>query len=401
MTDRREFIRIAAVGAGGIGLALLRPGPAAGGGVPSGAAAGPPARRAEPGTASGKAEPPPPPPMRILILGGTRFIGPHQVKYAIDRGHEVSIFNRGRTEPPFFHDYFERVEHLQGDRSDDLGALESGEWDAVIDNSASVPRWVRESAGLLKGRAGRYLFVSSVSAYRDFAVAGMEEDYPLAQLDDPTVEEVTGATYGGMKALCEHEAREAFGESAIIVRPGLIIGPGDNSDRWTYWPVRIDRGGEVAAPGTPDDPTQQIDARDLSEWIVRMAESGDGGSYNATGPAWRRGMGEMLETVRDGLRADASFTWIDAGFLAEQGIQPWGEMTNWLPPAGDSLGIMQVSVARAVAQGLTFRPLETTARDTLAWWKSLPEVRRAEPRAGLAAAKERELLAAWQARRSG
>ncbi|MDX1578251.1 MAG: NAD-dependent epimerase/dehydratase family protein, partial [Gemmatimonadota bacterium] len=340
-----------------------------------------------------------PEPRRILILGGTRFIGPHQVKYALDRGHEVSIFTRGITEPPFYHDYFERVEHLIGDRDDDLAALESGEWDAVIDNSASVPRWVEQSAGLLADRAERYLFVSSISAYADYEEVGLTEDYPLAELEDPAVEEVTGATYGGMKALCEEKAREAFGEDAIVVRPGLIVGPGDNTDRWTYWPVRIDRGGEVLAPNSPDDPVQNIDARDLSEWMVRLVEEpGHGGTYNGTGPAAPQTFGGMLGGIRSALDADASFTWVATDFLEEHGVSPWGHMTNWIPPVGSARGMLQVSIDRALAHGLTFRPLADTARDTLAWWKTLPEERRAEPRAGLPSELEAEVLAAWHAR---
>lgn len=335
--------------------------------------------------------------LRLLILGGTSFLGPHQVKRALDRGHEVTIFNRGRTEPPFFHDYFERVDWRMGDRNDDLAALESGEWDAVIDNSASVPRWVRQSAGLLRERADRYLYVSSISAYRDYAEVGMDEDYPLAELDDRTVEEVTGETYGALKALCEAAAGEAFGRRAIVVRPGLIIGPGDGTDRWTYWPVRVDRGGEILTPGATEHPVQQIDVRDLAAWMIHLAEEGGGGIFNATGPAEPRTFGEMLSEIRDALEAEASFTWIPADFLAEHGVQPWSHMPNWIPPVGDSRGILQVSIDRALARGLAFRPLAETARDTLAWWKTLPAERRADPRAGLEPEKEREVLAAWHA----
>ncbi len=371
-TSRREFVKTSLKAGGALGL-VSAIGPAA-------CASPPPAVE----------------PKRLLILGGTRFIGPHQVKYAIDRGHHVSIFTRGRTDPPFFPEYFERVEHLEGDRDDDLAALEEGEWDAVIDNSASVPRWVRDSAGLLKGRVQRYLFVSSISAYRDFEAVGMTEDHPVAQLEDPTVEEVTGATYGGMKALCEQAARDAFGDEAIIVRPGLIIGPGDNTDRWTYWPVRIDRGGEVLAPNSPEDPVQNIDARDLSEWIVRLVEApGNGGTYNATGPARPRTFGAMLEGIRAALGSSATFTWVDAEFMTRHGVAPWGHMTNWVPPEGESAGMLRVSIDRALAAGLTFRPLAETARDTLAWWKTLPEARRAQPGAGLPPEKEVEVLAAW------
>ena len=335
----------------------------------------------------------PPDPQRILILGGTRFIGPHQVKYALDRGHEVSIFTRGRTEPPFFHDYFERVEHLIGDRNDDLSALEGREWDAVIDNSASIPRWVAMSTELLQGQVGRYLFVSSISAYVDFASVGIDESYPVGQLSSPDAEN----EYGPGKARCEAINTEVFGDGAINVRPGLIVGPGDNTDRWTYWPVRVARGGEVLAPNSPTDPVQNIDARDLSEWIVRLVETpGTGGTYNATGEVQE--FGAMLDEIRGALEADATFTWVSTEFMAEHGVRPWGHMTNWVPPEGDSIGMNQVSVAAAVAAGLTFRPLGDTARATMEWWNGLPEERRAGMRAGLPAELEAEVLAAWEAR---
>ncbi|WP_419165906.1 NAD-dependent epimerase/dehydratase family protein [Candidatus Palauibacter sp.] len=333
-------------------------------------------------------------PLRILILGGTRFIGPHQVKYALDRGHEISIFTRGQTEPPFFHDYFARVEHLIGDRTSDLTALEGREWDAVIDNSASYPSWVASTTELLRDQVDRYLFVSSISAYADFAQVGIDEDYHVGQLS-PTEAEDDGG-YGPRKARCEHYTRDAFGESAIIVRPGLIIGPGDNTDRWTYWPVRVDRGGEVLAPNTPADPVQNIDARDLSEWIVRLVETpGHGGTYNATGEVQQ--FGAMLEEIRGALGSDATFTWVSTEFMQEQEVAPWMHMTNWTPPEGETVGMNQVSVAVAVQAGLTFRPLADTARDTVEWWNALPEERRAEPRAGLPADKEAEVLAAWHA----
>lgn len=336
-----------------------------------------------------------PTPLRILILGGTSFIGPHQVKFALDRGHEVSIFTRGRTEPPFFHDYFERVEHLIGDRDNDLSALEGREWDAVIDNSASIPRWVSMTTELLQGNVQRYLFVSSISAYADFAAVGIDETYPVGQLSAPDVESMR--EYGPMKARCEAINTEIFGENAINVRPGLIIGPGDVTDRWTYWPVRVARGGEVMAPNSPTDPVQNIDARDLSDWIVRLVETpGHGGTYNATSEVQQ--FGTMLEQIRDGLGSDATFTWVSAEFMTEHEVAPWGHMTNWVPAEGETIGMSQVSVAAAVAAGLTFRPIGDTARDTMEWWNSLPEERRAQPGAGLPAEKEAEVLAAWAAR---
>jgi len=334
----------------------------------------------------------PPTPIRILILGGTTFIGPHQIKYALDRGHEVSIFTRGQTEPPFFHDYFERVEQLVGDRNNDLSALEGREWDAVIDNSASIPRWVSMTTELLRDHVDRYLFVSSISAYADFATVGIDETYPVGQLSAPDVESMQ--EYGPMKARCEAINTEVFGENAINVRPGLIIGPGDNTDRWTYWPVRVARGGEVLAPNSPADPVQNIDARDLSEWIVRLVETrGSGGTYNATSEVQQ--FGAMLEEIRAGVGSDATFTWVSTEFMTEHEVRPWGHMTNWFPPEGEMIGISQVSVAAAIEAGLTFRPIGDTARDTVEWWNSLPEERRAQPGAGLPAEKEAEVLAAW------
>ena len=337
----------------------------------------------------------PPDPMRILILGGTRFIGPHQVKYALDRGHEVSIFTRGQTQPPFFQDYFGRVEQLTGDRDNDLSALEGREWDAVIDNSASIPRWVAMTTELLQGNVDRYLFVSSISAYADYAIVGIDESYPVGQLSSPDVESMR--EYGPMKAKCEAINTEAFGDGAINVRPGLIVGPGDNTDRWTYWPVRVARGGEVLAPNAPSDPVQNIDARDLSEWIVRLVETpGTGGTYNATGEV--QTFGAMLDEIRAALGSDAAFTWVSTEFMAEHGVRSWQHMTNWVPPVGESIGMNQVSVAAAVQAGLTFRPLGDTARDTVEWWNTLPEERRAQMRAGLPADREAEVLAAWAAR---
>ena len=245
------------------------------------------------------------------------------------------------------------------------------------------------------GQRQRYLFVSSISAYADFATAGIDETYPVGQLSAPDVESMR--EYGPMKARCEAINTEVFGENAINVRPGLIIGPGDNTDRWTYWPVRVTRGGEVLAPNSPADPVQNIDARDLSEWIVRLVETpGRGGTYNATSEV--RQFGIMLEEIRDGLGSDATFTWVSAEFMAEHGVRPWGHMTNWMPPEGETIGMSRVSVAAAIEAGLTFRPIGDTARDTVEWWNSLPEERRAQPGAGLPAEMEAEVLAAWAAR---
>jgi 2'-hydroxyisoflavone reductase len=342
-----------------------------------------------------------PKPLRILILGGTKFIGPPMVEYALQRGHEVTLFNRGKTNPELFPD----VEKLRGDRENDLESLKGRQWDAVIDNSASVPLWVRDSAGLLKDAASLYLFTSSISVYSDNSIPGMDESGPLAVLEDPaaaeeitSVRQVTGANYGALKALCEQEAQKAFGEGAIIVRPGLIVGPMDPSDRFTYWPVRIDRGGEVLAPNDPTDPVQIIDARDLANWYIKLVEEGRTGVYNATGPESPLPIGQMLERIESAIEGQANFTWVDADFLAQHEVQAWMHMTTWVPPRDGYEGFSRTDCSKAIAAGLTFRPLEETARDTLVWWKTLDEERRANPRAGLPADKEAEVLAAWHAR---
>jgi 2'-hydroxyisoflavone reductase len=328
--------------------------------------------------------------MRILILGGTGFIGPHQVRYARERGHTLTLFNRGRTNPELFPD----IEQLRGDRDDDLASLEGREWDVVIDNSASIPRWVRQSAQLLKDAADRYLFVSSISAFADFSQPGMDETAPVATIDDPTIEEVTGETYGALKALCEEEARAAFGDRALIVRPGLIIGPGDPTDRFTYWPVRVHRGGEVLAPGTPADPVQVIDARDLTGWMIRMLEGGESGTYNATGNP--TGIGDVLDEVRTGVGSDATFTFVPTPFLEEQEVRPWVDMPIWVPPAEDMVGFGSVSIAAALEKGLEFRPLDEIASDTLEWFQTLPEERQSSLRFGIDAEREVEVLTAWK-----
>lgn len=337
-------------------------------------------------------------PLRLLILGGTGFIGPHQVRYALARGHHVTIFNRGRREPGMFPEVFEQVEWLKGDRNDDLTALEGREWDAVIDNAAYVPRWVRTSAGLLKDAVRQYLLISTLSVFKDFSQPGMDESGPLDTIDDPTTEAVNGRTYGPLKALCEREAERAFPGRATIVRPGLIVGPGDPTDRWTYWPVRIARGGEVLAPGDPEVLVRYIDVRDLTEWCIRMLEQGDVGVYNAVGPRSHTSIAEMLYGIRAVTSAAVSFTWVDLAFLDEHEVRPWSDLPAWLPPRPGYEGYGSISRARAISKGLTFRPLAVTAKETLEWWNSLPADRRAEPRTGLTPEREAELLAAWHAR---
>ena len=371
-TSRRDFVQGMTAAAGALGLGMLT-------------------RRED---ARLPTIPPADEPLRILVLGGTRFLGIAQVSYALARGHTVTLFNRGRTNTHLFPE----VEKLRGDRNDDLTALEGREWDAVIDNSATVPRWVRQSAGLLRNSARQYLYVSSLSVIADNSIVGADESVPVATLTDPNVEEITGETYGGMKALSERMAQEAFGDRATVIRPGLIVGPWDNSDRFTYWPIRIDRGGEVLAPGDGTDPVQIVDVRDLGGWMIRMAEEGHTGVYNATGPEAPMSMAEMLYGIRAATSTKVSFTWVDADFLAEHNVRPWGHMTAWVPARDGMEGFSRVNCSHAIADGLTFRPLAETARDTITWFKTLPEERQSQPRAGLPAEREAEVLAAWHAR---
>src|SRR5947199_5320261 len=245
-------------------------------------------------------------PMRILILGGTGFTGPYQVRYALSRGHKVTTFNRGKTHPG---ELPKEVEQLIGDRNGKLDMLKDRQWDVAIDNPTTLPAWVRNAAQILKGNVGRYVFISTISVYADTS-QGVDETAPLAKYEGPdpykeTLEAMKASgykTYGPLKALSEKEAEKWFPEETLIIRPGLIVGPRDETDRFTYWPVRIDRAGDVLAPGTPSDPVQFVDARDLAEWTIRMAENRETGTYNATGPAQPLGVGGMLDGIKGALK---------------------------------------------------------------------------------------------------
>lgn len=343
--------------------------------------------------------------MRILILGGSGLTGPHQARYALQRGHDVTLFNRGRA--PLAAD-LQGARRLQGDRATgDLDALRSGEWDVVIDVHASLPSWVRDTTRVLSTRVTHYVFISTISVYEDLSQPVGEDAasarYLGANPHDETLETMRASgfeLYGPLKAVCERVVQQAFSGACTIVRPGLIVGPGDASDRFTYWPLRVRRGGEVLAPGEPQDPVQFIDARDLAEWVVRLAEKRVAGVFNATGPAQATGLGTVLETMREATRSDARFTWVPAGFLAAQGVQPWSDMPAWVPAGGEMAGMMRADIRRALAAGLTFRPLAQTVRDTLGWFDTLPAERREAPRAGIPPAREREVLAQWHARQA-
>ena len=342
-----------------------------------------------------------PKPLRILILGGTGFTGPYQVKYALARGHKVTVFNRGKTHPG---ELPEGVEQLIGDRNGQLDALKGRKWDVAIDNPTMLPAWVRDAAAILKGNVERYIFISTISVYADNSKPGMDETAPVAKYDGAdamketrdTVVASKFALYGPLKALSEKEVEKWFPGKSLIIRPGLIVGPGDETDRFSYWPVRIDHGGEVLAPGDPSDPVQFIDARDLAEWTIRMAEQGATGVYNATGPATPLTIGGMLEGIKTALGSKATFTWADTKFLEAQKVEPWSDMPVWVPPTGEEGGLVAVSIKRALDKELTFRPLAETARATLAWFKAQPKERQAKLKAGITPEREAEVLAAWK-----
>jgi len=340
-------------------------------------------------------------PLGILILGGTGFTGPYQVRYALSRGHKVTTFNRGKTHPG---ELPNEVEQLVGDRNGQLDALKNRQWDVVIDNPTTLPKWVRDTAQILKGNVAHYVFISTISVYGEVKT-GPDENAPTEKYegDDPykeTLEAMKAGgykTYGPLKALSEREADKWFPGKTLIIRPGLIVGPRDQTDRFTYWPVRIDRGGEVLAPGSPDDPVQFIDARDLAEWTIRMVENRETGIYNATGPAKALGIGGMLDGIKPALKSDATFTWVTEDFLTQQKVEAWSDMPVW---TGKESGVARAKIDHALSEGLTFRPLAETARDTLAWFKSLPQDRQSKMRAGLTPDREAEVLTVWHSKKT-
>jgi len=334
-------------------------------------------------------------PMKILILGGTAFLGPQIVEAALARGHVLTLFNRGKTNPGLFPD----IEKLHGDRDGDLKSLEGRKWDAVVDTSGFVPRIVSMSATLLAPNVKQYVFISTISVFGEGLKPGTAEDGPLATMPDESNEEVA-KYYGALKALSEKAADKAMSGHAWIVRPGLIVGPGDKSDRYTYWPVRVARGDEVLAPGDGKDPVQYIDVRDLAAWIVLGVERDLAGTYNATGPAKTLTMKAMLDGIKKGVGGDAKFTWVSTEFLEKEKVAPWSDLPVWVPSQDGTEGFTQISCAKAIAAGLTFRSAAATAKDTFAWFKTLPVDRRGKLLAGISADKEKELLAAWHAVKS-
>jgi 2'-hydroxyisoflavone reductase len=335
-------------------------------------------------------------PQRVLILGGTGFIGPHTITALERRGHRVTLFNNDKESAQ----KFPELESLFGDRDGRIEALNGRDWDVVIDNSGYVTRHVKLTADALEGRVSHYIFISSISAYADLSKPGIDEDYPLATLQDPGVEKVTNETYGGLKAACETVVREVYGSRYTVIRPTYIVGPGDPTDRFTYWPARVSRGGEMLAPGTSGDPVQFIDVRDLAEFIAACVDHRHAGNYNLCNPPRSVSMGLLLDASRRISRADTKIVWVDAKFIEGRKFEG-NEIPIWSPTEGEYAGAALVKSARAEAKGLKFRPLDVTVGDTLAWNATRPPERREKLRAGLAADKERALLEQWRKSRQG
>ena len=342
-------------------------------------------------------------PLNILILGGTGFTGPEQVDYALARGHRVTLFNRNVTRPGMFKGKV--YEELIGDLNNDTSALAGKSFDVVIDNPTTFPAWVRNVGKQLKGRVKHYIFISTTSTYADQSIIGLNEESPVQKLregiDPYTIEpKYMTSEYGALKVLAEQEVRNTYPDAWTVIRPCLIVGPLDRTDRFTWWPARIDKGGEVLAPDKPEDPCQFIDSRDLAEWTVRVAEARVLGLYNAIGPAHPMTIAEMLSGVKAVTTAGAQFVWVPWDFLRTQKVRAWRDMTVWQPPVGSTAGYQRRDASKAIAKGLTFRPVAVTAKDTLDWHKTRPA---AEQEATLAGAingiglqREAEVIAAWR-----
>jgi 2'-hydroxyisoflavone reductase len=340
-------------------------------------------------------------PLKILILGGTRFLGLHMTAYALERGHTLTFFNRGKTKT----DRYPEVERIKGDRNGEIDGLKNREWDAVIDNSGYVPRHVKLSAELLAPKVKQYVFVSSISVYPNFAQP-RDEKSEVGKLPDESVEKVDGETYGPLKALCEQAAMQAFEGRGSVIRPGLIVGPDDNTDRFTYWPARAARGGEFIAPGLPTDAFQIIDVRDLAAFSIHAIENSVTGTYNVVSDPDDFKFGELTDACVASAKKRAKpaaaprAVYLPVDFLEKHEVAPWSEMPAWLPAKGDEAAFAGTSNAAARAKGLKITPLSKTVDDTLAWHLARPAEEQAKLKAGIAAEKEAAVLAAWKAKSS-
>lgn len=325
--------------------------------------------------------------MKILILGGKRFLGIALVNAALQAGHTPTLFNRGLTNPELFPD----VNNLIGNRDGDLSALKRKKWDAVIDTSGFVPRIVKQSAAALSGKCESYTFISSVSVYQDFHTPDITEEYPLARLEDPTEEDYSGDAYGPLKALCEYEIQQNFAGKVLVIRPGLIVGPNDPTDRFSYWPWRVSLGGKVLAPEPPSSSLQFIDVRDLATFIINRIENNSEGVYNVTGPKKPATLGSLLVSCREAAESDATFMWVDEEFLLREGVRPWTDLPLWVPASNPAFtGFYNININKALKAGLSFRPLAQTVNDTLAWLKTWPASRKMK--VGMDIATETQLL---------
>jgi 2'-hydroxyisoflavone reductase len=342
--------------------------------------------------------------LRILILGGTGFTGPHQVRYALARGHQVTLLNRGKQPQA----WPGAVEELIGDRNTgDLKALEGRQWDVCIDNPTTLPFWVRDAGQVLHGAVRHYIFISTISVYAANDTPADESAAVATYAGKDAMAEAQASLtaqpdlYGPLKAASEREAQRQFPGMTTVIRPGLIVGPGDATDRFTYWPVRLARGGDVLAPGDGSDPVQFIDARDLAEWTIRMAEHRAVGVFNGTGPAHAMNIKTMLTGIAAAVGGQARLDWAPTAFLDAQKVSAWSDMPVWVPGQGETAGFARRDIRRALAAGLTYRPLAATAVDTLAWFRQQPPERQAKLKAGLAPARETALLQMWKASSTG
>jgi 2'-hydroxyisoflavone reductase len=343
--------------------------------------------------------------MKILIIGGTKFLGRHLIESAGARGHEVTLFNRGTK---YSADALETVEQIHGNRNADLEKLAGRRWDVCIDTCGYLPPSVAASAGFLRAAVGQYIFISSISAYANFRQANFDETAPLAALTaeqrerfeniDPQGEltgPALGDMYGALKVLCEQAAATAMPNRTLIVRPGLIVGEYDWTDRFSYWVMRVARGGTVLAPGNPQRFVQFIDARDLARWIIKMAEENQNGIFNATGKPFDLTFGAFLEEIKSIEQSDAEFIWVTEDFLQAENVQPWSELPLYLHESDkDWRGFLSANVDKALEKGLDFHPLSAITRATLNWRNSVDD----ELKAGLSAEREAELLEKWRAR---
>jgi 2'-hydroxyisoflavone reductase len=329
--------------------------------------------------------------LKILILGGTSFLGPHLVEELCEHGHVVTLFNRGTHNFSFS----SAVEQLHGDRDGNLEALLDHKWDAIIDTSGHLPRVVETSSKAFVEATNHYTFISTIGVYKNFHKIGIDEDYPLAKLDDEKSEEITDKTYGALKALCENVIDRYFPNKSLIIRPGLIVGPLDATDRFTYWPVRIAEGGDILAPGTPTQNLQLIDVRDLAKWIVMMVERQAIGTYNATGPATSLTFGQLIKECVAFSKKNSVIHWVDEDFLIQHEVKDWVELPLWLAPTRNMPGFFNINAQKAIQAGLTFRPLSETVSSVLEWDASRENIKK---QAGLDRGQENGLLQLWRQR---